>query len=469
MLKNLSKDFILYGIGGALSKASSIILLPFYTFYFSPKEYGVLELLTVIITLSSIIGLLQLESALSRFFYEYQDEKRKQLISTLFLFSGLLSFLIALLLWILGDSINFLIFDSLIYTNAYNISLLSLPLFCINSLLIVIIRFTEKKQIFIQSQGLLFLANLIIPVVLIYFFDWGISSFFWGQFFGLLLAVLFISLSSRKEFATTFSIKFIGPSLKYSLPLIPGVASGWINSYGSRFLMISFLSFKEIGIYAVAIKIASIFQLIGSAFRMTWPQFFWKTFKEDKNHKQVFRTIHYWLSLIISAVIIFFTIFVADFASLILREDYNKAIPYIPMISFSFLIQSFLIQIVGVGPSIKYKTKFNSYAFILGTLLNLITLVIFLPKIGLIAVPISFLISSIASYIALWYFSELLYKINFYKRITILHFLLILSIIFFVLFYSLSLQEKLLLFLASMLILIFTSNKITSKIKDFLK
>ena len=139
------------------------------------------------------------------------------------------------------------------------------------------------------------------------------------------------------------------------------------------------------------------------------------------------------------------------------------------MISFSFLIQSFFIQIVGVGPSIKYKTKFNSYAFILGTLLNLITLVIFLPKIGLIAVPISFLISSLVSYFTLWYFSELLYKINFSKRITILHFSLILSIIFFVLFYTLSLQEKLLLFLASMLILIFTSNKITSKIKVFLK
>ena len=469
MLKGLTKDFILYGIGGALSKASSIILLPFYTFYFSPEEYGVLELLTIIITLSSIMGLLQLESSLSRFFYEYKTEERKQLITTLFLFSGLLSFIITIILWVFGNSINILIFDTLAYISAYNISLLSLPLFCLNSLLIIIIRFTEKKQIFIQSQGLLFLANLITPVVLVYFYDFGISSFFWGQFFGLLLAVIFITLSSKNDFGKTFSIKFIGPSLKYSLPLIPGVASGWINSYGSRFLMISFLSFKEIGIYAAAIKIASVFQLIGSAFRMTWPQFFWKTFKEDKNHKQVFRTIHYWISLIISAAIIFFTIFVADVASLILKEDYNKAITYIPMISFSFLIQSFFIQIVGVGPSIKYKTKFNSYAFILGTLLNLITLVIFLPKIGLIAVPISFLISSLVSYFTLWYFSELLYKINFSKRITILHFSLILSIIFFVLFYTLSLQEKLLLFLASMLILIFTSNKITSKIKVFLK
>ena len=469
MIKGLTKDFILYGVGGALSKASSIILLPFYTFYFSPEEYGVLEILTVIITLSSILGLLQLESALSRFFYEYKTEERKKLITTLFLFSGLLSFLITIILWMFGNSINILIFDSLAYINAFNISLLSLPLFCLNSLLIVIIRFTEKKQIFIQSQGLLFLANLITPVVLVYFYDFGISSFFWGQFFGLLLAVIFITLCSKNDFGKTFSIKFIGPSLKYSLPLIPGVASGWINSYGSRFLMISFLSFKEIGIYAAAIKIASIFQLIGSAFRMTWPQFFWKTFKNESNHKQIFRNVHHWISLIITVLMIFFTIFVGDVISLLLTGDYNQAAIYIPMISFSFLIQSFLLQIVGVGPAIKYKTKYNSYSFILGTVLNLLGLVIFLPKIGLIAVPLSFLLSSLVSYFALWYFSELLYPINFSKRHTILHFSLILLNIFLILFMIIPFQEKLLLFLVSTMILVLSSDKLMNKIKVLLK
>lgn len=63
-----------------------------------------------------------------------------------------------------------------------------------------------------------------------------------------------------------------------------------------------------------------------------------------------------------------------------------------------FLIQSFLIQIVGVGPSIRPKIKFNYFAFILGSLLNLITLVIFLPKIGLIADSISFLKHHILCY-----------------------------------------------------------------------
>ena len=106
MLKKLSKDFILYGVGGSLSKLSSILLLPFFTTYFSPEEYGVLELLTVLITLSSIICLLQLESSLSRFFYEYKDEQRRQIISSFFIFTFILSLLVVGTLLFLGKLID---------------------------------------------------------------------------------------------------------------------------------------------------------------------------------------------------------------------------------------------------------------------------------------------------------------------------------------------------------------------------
>ena len=67
MFKGLTKDFIIYGIGSALSKLTSLLLLPFFTHYFTPEEYGALELIIITTTLGSILGLLQLESALTRF------------------------------------------------------------------------------------------------------------------------------------------------------------------------------------------------------------------------------------------------------------------------------------------------------------------------------------------------------------------------------------------------------------------
>ena len=187
----------------------------------------------------------------------------------------------------------------------------------------------------------------------------------------------------KSEFSKRITFNYLPLALNYSVPLLPAVASGWINSYGSRFIMISFLSFREIGIYAAAIKIASVFQLIGSAFRMTWPQFFWKTFKEDKNHKIIFRNLHSIFSAAITLVLIFFTFYINDIIVFFLGNEYQEAVPFVPLIAFSFLIQSFLSQMIGVGPSIRYQTRYNSYVYF-GTVANLVLLFVLIPKLSLL-------------------------------------------------------------------------------------
>lgn len=163
-----------------MSKLSSLLLLPFFTSYFTPKEYGILELLTVLITLFSIVCLLQLESSLSRFFYEFEEEKRGQMITTLFVFVGVLSFLVMTLLLFLSKPINLLLFDTLDYKSGYLLAVLSLPFFCWNALLIVLIRFMGQTSLFIKSQFIGFLISLILPIILVVKYNQGIESFFLG-------------------------------------------------------------------------------------------------------------------------------------------------------------------------------------------------------------------------------------------------------------------------------------------------
>lgn len=466
MLKKLSKDFILYGIGGSLSKLSSLLLLPFFTSYFTTEEYGILELITVLITLTSIVCLLQLESALSRFYYEYEEAKRKKIITSFFIFVGFLSLLLTGIFILLSNPINQILFQTLDYLIAYTLAVLTLPFFCWNALLIVMIRFTGQTTLFIRSQLLNFIISIALPVILVLKYNQGIESFFWGQLLSFSMVVLYLIFSMRKAFSKTFSYIHLFPALKYSIPLIPGVASGWINSYGSRFVMISFLSFKEIGIYAAAIKIASLFQLIGNAFRMTWPQYFWKTFKEDKNHKIIFRNLHSIFSLGITVVLIFFTFFIGETIQLFLGKEYQQALPLIPLIAFAFLIQSFLSQIVGVGPSIKYKTKYNSIAFIMGTVVNLSSLFFLIPIFDLFAVPLSFFIGTLTTYIALWFFSEKLYKVNFSIKNSLIHSSVAISTIYGVSFLHHRLILKIILFIGFSLILTFTTKEFMVIIKN---
>ena len=469
MFKGLTKDFIIYGIGSALSKLTSFLLLPFFTHYFTPEEYGALELIIITTTLGSILGLLQLESALTRFFYEYQANERKIYITSLLVFSGLLSLLITLILWVFAEEINQLIFNENTYIQAYKIGILSLPLLCLNSFFIVVIRFTSNRLLFIKAQSILFLTSLIIPVILVLYFNFKLESYFWGQLSGLFLSVGVMTLGLKNLISKEVKFDFVKSALNYSVPLIPAVFSGWVNSYGSRFLMLSFLSLKEIGLYAVSIKIASVFQLFGEAFRMTWPQFFWKTFKENENHKTIFKEFHSVLSALITIVLVVFTSVIGYFTQLFLDVEYHNAALYIPIISFSFVLLSFITQIVGLGASVRYKTQYNSYAFIFGTLVNLVCLLIFLPNHGLIAVPIALLVGSTSSLMVLWYFSEKFYPIGFSVKTSLIHFSIVLINSLIGLVFALSIYQKISLLLVSIAMTISASNVLVNKIKNVIK
>ena len=70
MKKDLIKSFLVYGIGDAFSKLVPFLLLPFFTEVLVPSEYGILEIINTIILILAVLGRVQLDTSLQRFFYE---------------------------------------------------------------------------------------------------------------------------------------------------------------------------------------------------------------------------------------------------------------------------------------------------------------------------------------------------------------------------------------------------------------
>lgn len=51
MIKNAIKQFFTYGFGSVIQHALTFILLPLYLKIFEPKEYGIVSLLLVVVSL----------------------------------------------------------------------------------------------------------------------------------------------------------------------------------------------------------------------------------------------------------------------------------------------------------------------------------------------------------------------------------------------------------------------------------
>jgi len=81
-LKFLFKDSAIYGGANALRTLFALFTFPILTRYFSVADYGIIDAFNVLATLLVTLIIFGQDSAVARFFYEYEDHKeRKRVIS----------------------------------------------------------------------------------------------------------------------------------------------------------------------------------------------------------------------------------------------------------------------------------------------------------------------------------------------------------------------------------------------------
>ena len=81
----LLKDSVIYGTGRALQKFLVALLLPLYTAFLSPADYGILGMVVAVTTFLDVFVTLGFDVAFSRFYFDDKDEAaRKRVITNTF-------------------------------------------------------------------------------------------------------------------------------------------------------------------------------------------------------------------------------------------------------------------------------------------------------------------------------------------------------------------------------------------------
>src|SRR5438067_892800 len=84
-IRQLFSESVIYGLSRVAIKLVNIFIVPLYTRFFSPEEYGLLGLITNGIFLFTILLILGLDSATAVYFWDKEDAgEQKKTISTWF-------------------------------------------------------------------------------------------------------------------------------------------------------------------------------------------------------------------------------------------------------------------------------------------------------------------------------------------------------------------------------------------------
>lgn len=398
----LARDFIVYGVTGALSRLGSLLLVPIYTRAFSLSEYGELEVLLAILMLI-VLGIgLQAESALVRDYFRARKEGwLKKLIWGAATISACGALVVGLVL----------IFAVQIDMPQYIRDLLPLLLAAgiasnIFALQLIVIRYADRPILFgVLSIGDI-LATGAFSILFILVMGMGVEGAILGllasKAFGILIAW---PLSFRLPPGTDGLPGVIRGMLAYSVPTMPAVLLNWVQTIGTRVIWTFFLPLAAVGISGLGLRVASLFALLTYSFRLAWEPVAFRTMEEEEGAQDYFEKMFEFISFIAllaaSGAVIVGPLAVAIFAP----PDYWPATGLVGtfVMTHIWLIVALVAQ---MGIHAARATYLISVVYALAAALNLAILAALADVLGAYTTAVALFASAVVTAVASCIFSN---------------------------------------------------------------
>jgi O-antigen/teichoic acid export membrane protein len=384
-LRFLAKDSVIYGVGGALNKAVTLITFPILARHFSVKDFGVIDLLNTLIVLVVTLLVFGQDSAVARFFYEHDDvATRRQVVSQSFALQlGTLILAVPLLL-VLSAPLALLLDSGEDGLKIVRQMILQVPFFLLINFSQGILKWTFKRWHFLfisVGSTLATLAGLLITLAL-----WDLSVV---ELFTIYLAVramfgLIGLWFVRRWLTRPTGYRHLRQMISFAIPF--GVICV-VNSalpVLERNVAVSLVSAEALGLFAAGAKVAMLIGIAINAFETSWGPFSLAIYREP-DAARTFR----WVFKLVAAGLCTVTLLLAAFGDLIVVVLGSSKYQGAGVVVFA-LTMGLAVQCIGsvteVGIVFAKKSHLKLYAYGVGLAVAALAMPVLGTRYGIVGV-----------------------------------------------------------------------------------
>jgi O-antigen/teichoic acid export membrane protein len=262
LAQTVFRDGAVYAAAGVLSQGIAFLLFPFFAHVFDPRDYGIIDLLGVIMTIVNLTVALEVAQGLGRSFAELDDQgRRRAYTSTAFTFSLLCYTAFAAITLALADPITSLLLgqdvDPTILRIAIGVYWANGLAYLATDLLRWQLRPKAYAAVAVTTAGTVTLASALYVLVL----DLDVEGAILGQLTGFLLGGALAYGLARDLYRLRIDRSLLREMLAYSIPLVPASAGVFLNGYADRVAIQARLTLADVGVYGVAYRLSVIVSL----------------------------------------------------------------------------------------------------------------------------------------------------------------------------------------------------------------
>lgn len=403
----------IYAIGVFLSRTVSFIMLPIYTRFLTPENYGTIELLTMTIDIFGLIAGIGLTAAVFRFYYKYDSEiKRRQVISTIMIL--LISFyMFASFVGIISSDL----LGKLIIADQPNAGLYFKLIFIVFAFQV----FIETPLTFIKAQQrpILFVFISVLKLILqlsfnIYFvvvLNMAVLGVLYSSLIASVVIGLILAVYTFKSVGFRFNRKIAYSLIMFGAPFILSNIGDFILTFSDRYFLKAYTDLHTVGVYSLGYKIGFILWIfpVTPIMNIWSPQRF--EVVKQPNAKQINQKVFIFFNIVLITCALCISLFSHDLFRIMSEPSFWDAYKIVPVIMLAYIVQGWTV-FVNFGVIYSEKTHYLA----VGTMSSAVSILIFsyllIPRFGAFGAASATLIAFYLRFSIIFYFAQKSYQLK---------------------------------------------------------
>jgi O-antigen/teichoic acid export membrane protein len=408
-LRRLATTGAAYTAASVLSKLIAVALLPLYTRYLSPADYGAAEVMFAAVVSVSIVVRFGMLEALLRFYYK-DDEDPARVVSTSFAALFWLSTAAALIALPFAGPIS----EALLKESAPSLARISIGGLWVLTMfeyLLTLFRLEERARAYFTTTLLSVLAAIGLTVILVVGQGEGARGLLLGSYASGAAFVLGLIVVQRKRLSLWIDGPLLRRMTRFGLPTMPAELSLYLLNFVDRIVIVRSAGLAEAGLYSLAVKFAQGVNVLVRGFQLAWPPLAY-SIREDGEARRVYAAIVTWFVAGCAFVVAGMWLFSRWIVRALAAPEFFGSYEAIGLIATGVALYAlYMVLVVILGRT--GRTEFNFPATIAALIANLVLNLVLVPPLGIVGAGLA-LVASYVIVVALMYvFTQRLFPVPY--------------------------------------------------------
>jgi O-antigen/teichoic acid export membrane protein len=412
--KRILSSMLHFGMANVMTKIIGFLLIPLYTKYLTPEDYGITELCGSLLAFSIIFMRLGVPGSVSRFYYDYNDDEKKlkDYITTIHHLLIISSIIVGIAIGIITYFFSSVLLSGVLFFPFIVLVLINSGFSANSDLQKRLLQSKEKSAYMAKLNMALALIGILLTIFFVVFLKMGALGLILSQTCTTLIFFIQSQYYLRNYIKGKFNIAMLKDSLKYGAGLLPHHLFAVLTPLLSKGILNSRDSLAALGIFSLALRFIQPLDIIYNIFNQSFGPFYF-SLRKSENYKQIKKVYNLvWLAAILifmSTVLILPTVI-----PLITPIRFHKSANLVPILAIGFIGQ--VLYMLFLQESFYDKnTKNISLISGLGLIVNLVITILSVNKYGVYSIAWAYA-GGFVTWAIVGYFLSQKHFLNYIKK-----------------------------------------------------